>query len=401
MLIHQSLQSQYAQALVNRGDYQAAYEWIAKVLAAELAWTDYEQSALRGQVTSWLDQQGEYERLVDYLKQWTALDPESGTPYQQLLSALLRLDRAADYDKLLGDWLQLAAGDKKLSPAETARLSAAINQALGQGYSIYSDSIEQRWLLDERLRFLESRRGYGLRFWRRDLFSQNRFWRRLFFRFGFWRRRRDHRLRLRRRLRFGNWLWLDFRDYRLWRSRFRLGRLRRRDGVVGRERPFRGIFRGLFSRHFRRGLGHDRRGGLGFRWFVGRQRLWFFLGGDLSRRLGEISRLSHKLCWNGLFDWCGLNDNFRLGNRLFDGLLRRSLCFRYGFHLDGGHDRLFGFGFCGVSRHRFARLARLRRAIFWERRILRLSHLLRIALSAGADYRDVPGQGKAGSLTSP
>ena len=141
-----SLQGQYAQSLWNAGEHEAAYAWLAAALASDFPWHVYEQDAMRSQVTQLLEQEGQFDALQMYLANWIEVSPESTSPYGPYLSILVRNDDFATADRLVKRWLKLAANKPDLSPAEMARLQAAVSLTLGQGSHLYTNRIDERWL---------------------------------------------------------------------------------------------------------------------------------------------------------------------------------------------------------------------------------------------------------------
>ncbi|HUT94170.1 MAG TPA: VIT domain-containing protein [Thermoguttaceae bacterium] len=140
------VQAQYARALVNKGEYQAAKAWLDRVLGRDFEWYEHEEQSLRGVWADSLRSRGRYPELVDYLAAWVERNPESATAYQQYLSALILADREGEANTLMTTWLAEARTPDKLAPAVAARLDAAVLQALGQGYNLWTDWIDQRWL---------------------------------------------------------------------------------------------------------------------------------------------------------------------------------------------------------------------------------------------------------------
>src|SRR5262249_40136823 len=95
---------------------------------------------------SFLQQQGRYAELADYFAKWIERSSENSSVYQQYLGALIQSDQVAKADVLIAEWLKAGTGAAELSPPAAARLSAAISVAIGHGYYIYPDRIEEKWL---------------------------------------------------------------------------------------------------------------------------------------------------------------------------------------------------------------------------------------------------------------
>ncbi|HUT12367.1 MAG TPA: VIT domain-containing protein [Thermoguttaceae bacterium] len=141
-----SAQQQYAQALANARDYAAAYAWLDGVISDEAKWFPYEEESLRNLYAQYLRQQGRYPDLADYLAAWIDRDPPSSSPYSQYLTALIRTDRVEEADGLISRWLEESRASGPLKAEVGARLDAAAGAALGRGYNLYTDRIEERWL---------------------------------------------------------------------------------------------------------------------------------------------------------------------------------------------------------------------------------------------------------------
>jgi predicted Zn-dependent protease len=140
------LQHNYAQALVNAGDYPAAYAWLNRILVKDARWSPSEEESLRSQYTQFLAAQGRYPDLVQYTAEWMQDNPDGITAYQQHLSALIRINDLDHANTLIGRWLQEGQVQGELPPPVESRLQAAVHQALGQGYNLYTNRIEERWL---------------------------------------------------------------------------------------------------------------------------------------------------------------------------------------------------------------------------------------------------------------
>ena len=139
------IQQQYAQNLVNTGDFKAAYSWITSVLNDEARWLPNEDEMLRNSFAQWMAQQGRYAELVDYLTAWLKRNPTSVSPYQQYLSALVKSGKLEEANAIMEKWLKEGQTPDKLPGEASAKLQAAINQALGQGHNLNIDRIEERW----------------------------------------------------------------------------------------------------------------------------------------------------------------------------------------------------------------------------------------------------------------
>jgi hypothetical protein len=150
-----SLQEQYARALADSGDHPGAYAWLERALAGESRWLPHEEETLRATHAALLESQGRIADLAEYLAAWIKKEPEQASPYAQYLSALLRCDRLEQANALIARWLREGQTPAAPPPAVAARLQAAVSAALGQGYGMHSNRVEDRWLapLAEAVRF--------------------------------------------------------------------------------------------------------------------------------------------------------------------------------------------------------------------------------------------------------
>ena len=149
-----SLQQQYARALANAGDYPAAYAWLDRVLVPASKWLPNEEESLVTTYCDLLQQQGRYDDLVEYLGGWVKRNTPSQSIYAQYLSSLVWSDHLKQADDRVAQWIRDAeqvvqtpgreASDSL--PADVdARLRAAVSQALGQGYNLYTNRIDPQW----------------------------------------------------------------------------------------------------------------------------------------------------------------------------------------------------------------------------------------------------------------
>ncbi|MCL4202229.1 MAG: hypothetical protein KJ000_07025 [Pirellulaceae bacterium] len=141
-----NVQQQYARSLASAGEYDAAYAWLDAASKPEARWLPHEQQMLRNTYTELLWQQGRYTDLATRLEAWTAENPTDQYAYNQFLSALVRTDDEDRAIELMDRWIAEARKPAPLDPAVAARLEAAVNLMLGQGYNLYSQRLELRWL---------------------------------------------------------------------------------------------------------------------------------------------------------------------------------------------------------------------------------------------------------------
>lgn len=139
-----SVQQNYASTLFSAGQHDAAYAWLKRVLVKESRWNTHEEESLRSTYANFLQQQGRYPDLVGFLADWLKTNPESQSPYQQYLGALVRADQVEKANATIAQWLKHAMADD-LTPPAAARLSAAIQHALGAGHNVQTGRPDERW----------------------------------------------------------------------------------------------------------------------------------------------------------------------------------------------------------------------------------------------------------------
>ncbi len=149
------LQQQYARALANTGEFAAAYAWLDRVLVPASRWQPYEEENLVTTYADLLRQQGRFNDVVEYLDRWVKQNPPSQNIYAQYLSALLYSNHEKQTNAVLAQWIDEGLGQVSKEPESRqienppyveARLRAAVSQALGQGYNLYTNRIDERWL---------------------------------------------------------------------------------------------------------------------------------------------------------------------------------------------------------------------------------------------------------------
>ena len=149
------LQQQYARRLANTGEFAAAYAWLDRVLVPASRWQPYEEENLVTTYADLLRQQGRFNDVVEYLDRWVKQNPPSQNIYAQYLSALLYSNHEKQTNAVLAQWIDEGLGQVSKEPESRqienppyveARLRAAVSQALGQGYNLYTNRIDERWL---------------------------------------------------------------------------------------------------------------------------------------------------------------------------------------------------------------------------------------------------------------
>jgi len=136
---------QYAWELSNRGEFTEAHRVLEEALQKGGPWSTWEDEYLRGQRLELFRQEGRFKEKVAYLEAWLAREPEGTTAYQHYLSALVRTGNLEQIDKTLTAWFA-EAKPGKLSTAAASRIQAAVYHALGQGWGMYTNRLDKRWL---------------------------------------------------------------------------------------------------------------------------------------------------------------------------------------------------------------------------------------------------------------
>ncbi len=141
-----NVQTQYAQALINVGEYEAACDWLRKALAVPIEWQAHEMQSLRNTYANFLWNQARYVELANVLADWVKGNPAEALPYQQYLTVLVRAGREKEAFELMAKWLKEGRQSDSLSADGAARLQAAVQLALGQGWNMWSNQLDPRWL---------------------------------------------------------------------------------------------------------------------------------------------------------------------------------------------------------------------------------------------------------------
>ncbi len=150
-----SFQQNYAQALFNAQLPEEGFAWLDRVLIAESRWLPHEEAQLREVYAEQLRQQGRHNELSDYLAKVIETNPTSESLYRRYLEALLQADRVDEANRTIESWLAEGRTRERLSDQVLNQIRAATSRALGEGYHIYTNRLDERWLdpLSEVVRF--------------------------------------------------------------------------------------------------------------------------------------------------------------------------------------------------------------------------------------------------------
>ena len=141
-----NLQAQYANALVTTGEEQAALAWLTRTIDADIVRLPQELDSLHNTYVQILRSAGRYNKMDEYLTAWVATNPTSQMAYTQYLTMLVRTDQEKLADERIAAWLKGGRIAGELDQAVASRLRAAVNHALGQGYNLYTNRIDEQWL---------------------------------------------------------------------------------------------------------------------------------------------------------------------------------------------------------------------------------------------------------------
>ena len=137
------VQYQYAQQLAASGDYPAAYTWLTKALEGK--WLRHEEASLRDLFAGFLNTQGRFRELADYLAESLKRDSESEHAHAFYLSALVRSNQVERAETTVREWLREALAAAELTPSILAKANAAVRFSLGDGYQISTNRIDEKW----------------------------------------------------------------------------------------------------------------------------------------------------------------------------------------------------------------------------------------------------------------
>ncbi|MGD0896679.1 MAG: VIT domain-containing protein [Thermoguttaceae bacterium] len=162
-----ALQVRYARTLSGSGDFDAAYAWLDRAVRSNAGLEKGDSPhlperpggcfaqmgtvpfflPLRTTCADMLRSEGRYAELVDYLADWIKQNPPVQDAYSQYLSALVWADRAKEADATIAAWLNLSQSPPTASGGspDEQRLRAAVAQAMGQGYNLWSNRMDEKW----------------------------------------------------------------------------------------------------------------------------------------------------------------------------------------------------------------------------------------------------------------
>jgi predicted Zn-dependent protease len=138
-------QAEYARRLAAAGQLDAAAAWIKNELGRPVDREQHEDDQLRTALADLYRTYARWSELLDATSEWIAQKPESESPYQQHLAALVYNDQLDDANALAEEWLKESRIEGKLPRDQRARLDAAISFAQGNAYYLSFQYMDERW----------------------------------------------------------------------------------------------------------------------------------------------------------------------------------------------------------------------------------------------------------------
>ena len=141
-----SVVQSHAWSLRNRGDSDGACAALQEALSKHGPWEPWEESTLRSQWSQILGDQGRVVEALELVESWMDRGLDQAQLYSQYLSLLVRTGREDKASDVIRRWIADSVGAPGDDAAATARLQAAVNQMLGQGYNLYTYTVEKKWV---------------------------------------------------------------------------------------------------------------------------------------------------------------------------------------------------------------------------------------------------------------
>ena len=149
-------QHQYVQALVRMGEYEAGYAWLERVLSADSARLSMDvcgPACCRTKKTGCGVSMPRCCAPRAAMTIWSSTWPSGSSairPVHGLINNISALwsgpTRPTRLIGWLPDWLKDGRRSGELPPEVAGRLHAAVELALGQGHTLYTNRIDERWL---------------------------------------------------------------------------------------------------------------------------------------------------------------------------------------------------------------------------------------------------------------
>ncbi|MBM4370377.1 MAG: hypothetical protein FJ098_01900, partial [Deltaproteobacteria bacterium] len=137
---------QRAWTLRGQGDFEAAYRLLLDALEQHGPWESWEESGLRGQWIQFLQEEGRLQEALAMMEEWAGRGLEEAFPCDQYLSLLVRTGRPERAAEVIREWIPAALSAPADDVEAPAKLQAALNLMLGQGYMLYTYTVEPHWI---------------------------------------------------------------------------------------------------------------------------------------------------------------------------------------------------------------------------------------------------------------
>ena len=141
-----SVVQQYSWSLRNRGDFDEALRILRVALEESGPFEVWEESSLRSQWSQFLADQGRLEEALERIESWMGKELDQAQLYDQYLSLLVRTGQRDKAREVILAWIADGVAAPPTDAAATARLQAAVNLMLGQGYMLYTYTVEKEWV---------------------------------------------------------------------------------------------------------------------------------------------------------------------------------------------------------------------------------------------------------------
>ncbi len=136
---------QYLQLAASQGRADQAVNFGRQRLRDGTVWEEYEFYQLYDRLSNLLWNRRQLDSLHELCAEWIARNPTQEAAYVRYLSVLMFLGREVEADRWIDDRLAETLADDD-PQAKIARMGAAIQVALGQGWQFYSYNLEEKWL---------------------------------------------------------------------------------------------------------------------------------------------------------------------------------------------------------------------------------------------------------------
>ncbi len=141
-----SVVQSHAWNLRNKGDVEGACSALQVALSKHGPWEPWEESTLRSQWSQILGDHGRLGEALKLVESWMDRGLDQAALYSQYLSLLVRTGHEDKASDIIRRWIADSVDAPGDDAAATARLQAAVNLMLGQGYNLYTYTVEKKWI---------------------------------------------------------------------------------------------------------------------------------------------------------------------------------------------------------------------------------------------------------------